>query len=168
MEDMDLRLEGAGVDDKDVIMNMYQYYVHDLSEFNDSLQVDSVGRFDTAFFESYFYEDNIIPLKITFENSIIGFIICTTGRKVDYVIQDTFILRNYRKRGFGRLALKQLFGLYQGRFGLDILIKNEPAKLFWENCLEGFGVKDVRSEVIEEDGDIVTRLFFDYRGSAHQ
>ena len=160
MKNKDSKLERSSVDDKDFIKNIYQYYLHDLSEFNDSLQHNSMGLFDNSFVDSYYSEDNLIPLKITLKNSIIGFILCSIGQKVDYVIQDIFILRNYRKRGLGKLALKQLLDLYRGRFGLDILIKNEPAKLFWTRCLEHFGINNISSEVIE-DKDIVIRLFFD-------
>ena len=164
MKNTDLKLERSNVDDKDVIKNMYQYYVHDLSEFNDNLHVDSMGLFDTSFVDRYYCEDDLIPLKITLENSTIGFLNCSIGQKVDYVIQDIFILRNYRNRGLGKLALKQFFDLYRGRFGLDILIKNEPAKLFWEHCLEHFGINNISSEVIEDE-DIVIRLFFDSKKS---
>ena len=111
MKNIDSKLERSSVDDKDIINNLYQYYVHDLSEFNDNLQPDSMGLFDVSFVDSYYSEDNLIPLKITLENSIIGFVFCSIGKKVDYVIQDIFILRNYRNRGLGKLALKQLFDL---------------------------------------------------------
>jgi len=157
---INFKLERSSVDDKDFIKNLYQYYVHDLSEFSDSLQLNSMGLFDNSFVDSYYYEENLKPLKITLENSIIGFIFCSIGQKVDYVIQDIFILRNYRNRELGKFALKQLFDLYHGKFGLDILIKNEPAKLFWTHCLEHLGIKYTSHEVIE-DGDLCIRLIFD-------
>ena len=157
---MDIKIEHLSVDDKDAIKNMYQYYVHDLSEFNENLQIDSMGLFDISFVDSYYSEDHLIPLKITLADSIIGFVFCSTGQKVDYVIQDLFILRNYRKRGIGKLAVKQLFDLYSGRFGLGILIKNEPAKLFWEHCFEDLGINYTSSEVVEDE-ELCVRLIFD-------
>ena len=160
MKKTDCKLEHSSVDDKDFLKNLYQSYLHDLSEFNDSLQPDSMGLFDNSVVDRYYCEDNLIPLKITLENSIIGFIFCSTGQKVDYVIQDIFVERKYRNRGFGKLALKQLFGLYRCKFGLDILMKNEPAKLFWKNCLEHLGINYISDEVIE-DGELCMRLFFE-------
>ena len=164
MKNKDSKLERSSVDDKDFIKNIYQYYLHDLSEFNDSLQHNSMGLFDNSFVDSYYSEDNLIPLKITLKNSIIGFILCSIGQKVDYVIQDIFILRNYRNRGLCKLALKQLFDLYPGKFGLDVLMGNEPAKLFWEHCLEHLGINYTSYEVIE-DGELGIRLIFDSRKS---
>ena len=166
MKNIDFKLERSSVDDKDFIKNIYQSYLHDLSEFNDCLQVNSLGLFDNSFVDSYYYEDNLIPLKITLENNIIGFIFCSisSGQKVDYIIQDVFILRNYRNRGLCKLALKQLFDLYSGKFGLDVLMKNEPAKLFWKHCLEHLGINYTSYEVIE-DGTLCIRLIFDSRKS---
>ena len=160
MNNVDLKLEPSIVDDKGFIKNIYQYYQHDLSEFNDNLQLGSTGLFDNSFVDSYYSEDNLIPLKITLENSVIGFIFCSTGKSVDYIIQDIFIMRNYRNRGLGRFALKQLFDLYPGKYGLDILIKNETAKLFWAHCLQQLGIDYTSYEVIE-DGEPGIRFIFD-------
>ena len=162
MKNINLKLERSSVDDKDFIKNIYQYYSHDLSDFNDHLRVNSMGLFDNSLVDSYYYEDNLIPLKITLENSIIGFLFCSisSGQKVNYIVQEIFIMRNYRNRGFGKLVLKQLFNLYTGKFGAYILIKNEPAKLFWKHCLEHLGINYTSSEVIE-DGELCIRLIFD-------
>ncbi|OHB58397.1 MAG: hypothetical protein A2173_08780 [Planctomycetes bacterium RBG_13_44_8b] len=163
MENINLKLERSTIDDKDVLKNLYLYYAHDLSEFNDSLKTDPNGLFGNSI-DLYFNDGRLIPLKIILENSIIGFLFCSKGQTVDYVIQDMFILRNYRNRGLGKLALKQLFSLYPGKFGLDILIKNTPAKLFWTHCLEHLGINYTSSELIS-DGQLGTRLFFNSRKS---
>jgi predicted acetyltransferase len=163
MKNADLKLERSTIDDKDVLKNLYLYYAHDLSEFNDSLKTDPNGLFGNSI-DLYFNDDRLIPLKIILDNSIIGFLFCSTGQKVDYIVQEMFILRNYRNRGLGKLALKQLFNLYPGRYGLVILMKNEPAKLFWTHCLEHLGINYTSSEVIE-DGQLCTRLIFDSRKS---
>ena len=163
MKNTDLKLERSTIDDKDVLKNLYLYYAHDLSEFNDSLKTDPNGLFGNSI-DLYFNDDRLIPLKIILDNSIIGFLFCSKGQTVDYVIQDMFILRNHRNRGLGKLALKQLFNLYPGKFGLDILIKNTPAKLFWIHSLEQSGINYTSSELIS-DGQLVTRLFFNSRKS---
>ncbi len=164
MNNIDLILERSNVDDKDYIKSLYQYYLHDLSEFNESLQLNSTGSFDNSFIDLYYCDDHLIPLKITLGSSIIGFILCSisSGQVVDHVIQDTFILRSHRNKVFCVLALKQLFDLYPGKFGLDILIKNEPAKLFWRNLLDRLGRNYTSHEVIET-GDLCIRMIFDSR-----
>ena len=87
MKDIDLKLEHSIVDDKEFIKNIHQNYLHDLSEFNDTLQPNSMGLFDNSFIDSYYHEDNLIPLKITLDNNIIGFVFISSGQTVDYVIQ---------------------------------------------------------------------------------
>ena len=165
MKDIDLKLEHSIVDDKEFIKNIHQNYLHDLSEFNDTLQPNSMGLFDNSFIDSYYHEDNLIPLKITLDNNIIGFVFISSGQTVDYIIQDVFILRNYRNRGLGKLVVKKLFDLYSGKFGFVVLIKNEPAKLFWERCLEGLGIEYISEELIS-NGELCIKLIFDSRKSS--
>lgn len=150
------------MDDKEFIKNIYQYYLHDLSEYNHCLLPNSTGLFDNSFVDSYYYNDNLIPLKITLKNSIIGFIFCSisSGPKVKYIIQDVFILRSYRNRGLCKLALKQLFKFYPGKYGLVILKKNEPAKLFWKRCLKYLDINYTSDDAVVDD-TLCNRIFFD-------
>ena len=162
MKNINIKLERSVVADKELIKNIHQYYLHDLSEYNHCLLPNSTGLFDNSFVDSYYYDDNLIPLKITLENSVIGFIFCSIspGPKVEYIIQDAFILRGYRNRGLCKLALKQLFNLYPGKYGLVILMKNEPAKLFWKHCLEHLGISYTSDEVFVDE-NLCLRLIFD-------
>ena len=162
VKNTNVKLELPVDDDKEFIKNIHKHYLHDLSEFNHDLQINSAGVFDNSFIDSYFYEDNQIPLKITLENTIIGFIFCSisSGPKVKYIIQDVFVLRSYRNRGVCKSALKQLFNLYPGKYGLVILMKNEPAKLFWNRCLEHLGISYTSDKAVV-DGNPCIRLFFD-------
>ena len=157
---MGVKLEIACVDDKDFMRNIYQAYLHDLSEFNDSLELDCKGLFDDSWIDSYYYKDNLMPFKITLDGRVIGFIFCSIGETVDYIVQDIFILRNYRNKGLSKLALKQLFNIYKGTFGLDVLITNEPAMLFWKNCLKDFKIYYTTSKVGSES-ERCMRFFFD-------
>jgi predicted acetyltransferase len=163
---INIKLERSVADDKEFIKNIHQHYLHDLSEYNHCLQLNSAGLFDNSFVDSYYSENNLIPLKITLENSIIGFIFCSisTGPKVEYIIQDTFILKGYRNRGLCKSALEQLFNLYPGRYGLVILMNNEPAKLFWKHCLGRLGINYTSDEAVVDE-NLCIRLFFDSRKS---
>jgi predicted acetyltransferase len=157
-----VKLERSVVDDKEFIKNIYQYYLHDLSEYNHCLLPDSNGLFDNSFVDSYYCDENLIPFKITLKNSIIGSIFCSisSGQKVDYIIQDIFIMRGYRNRGLCKSVLKQLFRLYPGKYGLVILMKNKPAKLFWKRCLKYFNINYTSDDAVVDETPC-TRIFFD-------
>jgi predicted acetyltransferase len=163
---INIKLERSVADDKEFIKNIHQHYLHDLSEYNHCLQLNSAGLFDNSFVDSYYCDDNLIPLKITLENNIIGFIFCSisSGPKVEYIIQDVFILKGYRNRGLCKSALEQLFNIYPGRYGLVILMNNEPAKSFWEQCLKRLGINYTSDEAVVDE-NLCLRLFFDSRKS---
>lgn len=145
----------ADVKDKDMLENLFQYYLHDLSEYADTLNVNSQGKFDTNDVAIFFDETNLIPMTIKVEDEIIGFIFLnhSTGMSVDYVINDIFILRKYRNKGIGKVVINKLFKLYTGKYGLLELIKNKPAIKFWHSVFDDENIKYEESQTVS-DGEV--------------
>ena len=156
---MDIKLEHSTIEDREHIKKLYQLYAHDLSEFVD-VQLNSEGLFDDSVVDNYYSDGQLKPLKIKQQGRIVGFIFCSTGQTVDYVIQEFFILRNYRRQGLARQALKQLLTLYEGTFGFVVLIKNKPAQLFWENILKYYGINYTKDEMTA-DGELCFKYVMD-------
>jgi predicted acetyltransferase len=156
---IDVQLEHSTVEDKEYIKKLYQLYAHDLSEFVDA-QLDSEGLFDDSFVDNYYDGGQLKSLKIKQQDRIIGFIFCSTGQTVDYVIQEFFVLRNYRRQGLARQALKQFFALYDGKIGFVVLKKNKPAQLFWGNIFKYYGINYTKDETTA-DGELCLKYIMD-------
>jgi predicted acetyltransferase len=85
------------------------------------------------------------PILVNSEDNVIGFILLSEPPYVkpgcDYCIQEFFILKKYRKKGFGIAAINELFKAYKGQYSLLILEANIAALNFWRNVHSYNGVK---------------------------
>ncbi len=151
----------ADVKDKEKLKNLFQYYLHDLSEYTDTLNVNSQGKFDNNDVDVFFDEINFIPMKIKVEEEIIGFIFLnhSMGKVVDYIINDIFILRKYRNKGIGKIVINKLFELYPGKYGLIELIKNKPAIKFWHSVFNDKNLKYEESKIVSDGEDCIMQKF---------
>lgn len=150
-----VELTKADANDREKLKNLFQFYLHDLSEYTDALSVNSQGEFDNNDVDLFFDEANLIPLAIKIEKEVIGFIFlnCSKGSVVDYIINDLFILRKYRKRGIGKVVIDKLFDLYPGKYGLLELINNKPAIKFWHAVFQDKNIEYEEREVVS-DGEV--------------
>jgi predicted acetyltransferase len=131
----DLAVKLASIDDKNIISNLYCCYLHDLSEFTDSIETDENGRFIWDSADLYWENSSLHPFLIWYQNKPIGFILLTEKPYVlegcDFCVQEFFILKKYRRQGLGRKLLKDIFQTYKGVYCLLILEKNKIALNFW-------------------------------------
>ncbi len=156
-----IEIAEADVKDKEKLKNLFQFYLHDLSEYTDALNVNSQGKFDNNDVDTFFDEANLIPMTIKIREEIIGFIFLnhSMGKVVDYIINDIFILRKYRNRGIGKVVIDKLFKLYSGNYGLLELIKNKPAIKFWHSVFNDKNLKYEESEIVSDGEDCLMQKF---------
>lgn len=53
-----------------------------------------------------------------------------------HIIQEMFILNNYKKQGFGKLAIKALLKKHKGKWTVKSLPKSENSEKFWINTIK--------------------------------
>src|SRR3990170_764680 len=70
------------------------------------------------------------------------------GESGDYdSIAEFFVLKKYRKSGIGTKAAEMAFSKFPGKWYVDVIQANQPARSFWEKVFNSFtGGKYVRSE----------------------
>lgn len=68
-------IEEAQVKDKEKIKNLFQFYLHDLSEFAETLNVNSQGKFENNDVDTFFGMENAISMTIKIKDEVIGFIL---------------------------------------------------------------------------------------------
>lgn len=161
MSDEKLELAPAKPEDRTFIKNIYPFYLHDLSEFTEDIQPGADGTFDVDYVDTYFDEPDHTCLNITLDGRIIGFILLSKfeNAKVDYVIQEAFVLRGFRGKGFGKIIFAKLLELYTGKFALYVLDRNEPAKHFWQRSLVHLGLSFEQEEITEDGAEFVRMIF---------
>ncbi len=138
-------------------------YLHDLSEFTDSLAVNAEGIFTYDGFDLYFEDSALTPLFIYSDGRLAGFALINrppyTPPDVDRSIHEFFILRRLRGRGVGRRAAVQLFRTYPGRYIVGQLIKNVPAIGFWHSVYAHLKIEYVEREQVSGGESILSQRF---------
>lgn len=128
-------LHHADQGDKEVLRNLLSLYLHDLSEFLDTIEVNETGRFEFDVLDMYFESPIFHPILLRVDGQLAGFILLTEAPYVkpgcDYCIQEFFIVKTYRGQGVGTQAVGELYRIFPGTYFLVVLEKNQVALHFW-------------------------------------
>ncbi|WP_136605286.1 GNAT family N-acetyltransferase [Paenibacillus dokdonensis] len=162
---MELLIEKVDPDKKEILRNLMTLHLHDLSEFINNIELNpDKGLFEFDILDWFFEKDGLSPFFIHLEGKPIGFILLQSGpfsnqEYADYVLNSFFILRNHRRKGFGRLACQKFFEMYPGRYAIGQAETNIPALKFWRKVYESSGINTYEKEEIEEGIKIVYQYF---------
>lgn len=116
-----------------------QFYMYDFSEFTGA-DLESNGLFGGyTYLDDYWKEENHrFPYIIKMNERYIGFVfvrIINTEGKNYFSIAEFFIMRKYRRKGFGRVVAEQVFDLHKGQWEVYQMETNKPAQAFWRRVI---------------------------------
>ena len=125
------------------IDNLMQLYVHDFTELwagtgRAELQPD--GRYgDYPDLDRYWRDPDHIPLLIRSEGRLIGFAFLNkqshSGGLLDWNVGEFFVVRKYRRGGYGTAALAAILARWPGRWEAAVVRANIAALTFWRSAL---------------------------------
>jgi predicted acetyltransferase len=58
-----------------------------------------------------------------------------TPEKSYFSIAEFFIMRKYRRKGFGRIVAKEIINLHRGQWEVYQMETNKPARFFWKTVI---------------------------------
>jgi predicted acetyltransferase len=129
--EVDLRLVDA--EDKPVIANLLQLYLHDFSEF-EPRELSAHGTFDYQWLDSYFTVPEREAHLITVAGRPAGFALTrcdVDGDDGAWNVSEFFVVRGQRGHGVAARAARLLFQRHPGQWTLSYLPANLPASRFW-------------------------------------
>lgn len=156
----DLTLEIAAPQEREVISNLFQFYVHDFSEFwwdQPRGELEADGRFAPYPLDPWFGDDAAwIPLLLRADGHPAGFALLDTvshsGRPVERNMAEFFIVRKHRHGGVGTWAARTLFERYPGVWEAAVVRRNVAALGFWRRAIEGHPLaEDVEEFDVDTD-----------------
>lgn len=129
------------------IENVYPLYLHDLSEFDESIfHLNDEGLWQPDYLPVWFTTPGARPLVLRAEDQRIGFAFVGLDPfpyrsfDVDQRLSEFFILRSCRRCGLGRAAAITVLQSFPGAWELFTLKSNRPAQAFWEKVFEAAGI----------------------------
>lgn len=109
----DVVLARAGAGQRDVLVNLVQLYRHDMAEIR-GYELTEAGTYDYPHLDRYLSDPDREAWFIRVGGRLAGFIL--TRRQADGVwqVSEHFVVRSWRGRGVGRVALAKAFALHEG------------------------------------------------------
>jgi len=156
----DLTLEVAGPHERTVIANLFQFYVHDFSEFwwdQDRGELEADGRFAPYPLDPWFSGDPAnVALLLRAGGHPAGFALLDalshSGQPVDRNMAEFFIVRKHRRGGVGTWAARTLFERYPGVWEAAVARRNLAALGFWRRAIEGHALAgDIEELDVDSD-----------------
>ena len=136
--EMNVQLIRAEVEQRQILSNLVQFYLHDFSSYID-LDVESNGRYTDYPLLDYWTKPKHDPYFVIVDNCYAGFVLVKQieiRQRPYHSIAEFFIMRKYRRQGLGRLVARQIFQDYEGRWHVSQLKENQPAQTFWRKVIE--------------------------------
>ncbi len=143
---------------------MYKDYTAELSKYSDRVKRKEIT--ETFFADIYSYPFGIPHLIYNDDKKLVGFFILgfdeNTHPLTDYFIQEFYILNEFRRKGEGEKAVKQIFKEYPGKYCKYVLKENVGALKFWERIREKLSCEDMSKEIVKKNVP-EDCLFFSFR-----
>ncbi|HYL74116.1 MAG TPA: GNAT family N-acetyltransferase [Bryobacteraceae bacterium] len=130
MSQSNLLISKIGPESDTVLRNLFEHYLHDMSEWFD------VGSYDT----SSIWEKGYDAYLATTGDSIAGFALI--GSAAEWLgdigahdIHEFFVLCKFRRSGIGQRMATHLWNEYPGEWLVRVLEANAPAVAFWRTAI---------------------------------
>jgi predicted acetyltransferase len=147
--------------DYEVVLNLFQPYVHDLSEFM-GWDVAESGRFESSdVMVQYWGREPSdprfrwpanwrgFPFLVRVDGKLAGFVLVKEMGQdpPSYDLGEFFILRKFRGRGVAAEVARRVFDMFRGNWMVRALVPNKPAVSFWRRAIADYTGGDYRETV---------------------
>ena len=146
-----------------ILRNLYQLYIHDMSEWL-GLELGDDGRF--AFDTAALWQGEVAVYLAHADRRLAGFGVVASakpwlGREAARDVKDLFVLRRYRQQGVGRALAQHLWREFPGEWLVRVLAANRPAVPFWRAAVRAFTGSAFEESAAQDRGRAWIHLRFD-------
>lgn len=139
----EVSLEIVGPERAETVSNLFQFYVHDFTDFWETRRVDLAedGRFPPyPWLDAYWAEDGREAMLIRADGHLAGFALVNrhshSGRPCDFSMAEFFVARHWRREGVGRQAALAAIAPRAGLWEIAVARRNAPAMAFWRGVAQ--------------------------------
>ena len=143
---IELRDARRSAADREWLTNVYPFYLHDLSEFDNTYYtLDDRGIWMPDHRLGWLEEDGDHPLIILEAGRRVGFALVNQAPSphmqpgMDFRMSDFFVLRRHRGLDIGRRAVFTVFDRCRGKWEIFELARNAIAISFWRRVIDEYG-----------------------------
>lgn len=139
-----------------ILANLLELYIHDFSEFH-NCEIGEDGRFGYSQLAQYWNEPDRHAFLIRTNGKLAGLVFVARGPGASddgpvWDIAEFFILRGYRRRGFGTKVAHEVWTLLPGHWEVRVMRSNVPAQRFWAQAISTFMGRTANPSCVERGG----------------
>jgi predicted acetyltransferase len=138
-----IRIEPASQQDEQLLTNLLELYMHDMSEYF-TLKLGDDGRFGYSKLPLYWsLPDRHFAFLIRADNEVVGFALVARGSPASanrdvLDVSEFFVLRSHRHARIGQQAAMQLWDRIPGTWTVRVAARNTAALKFWRETITAY------------------------------
>ena len=132
-----VKIEKVENKDRVILEKMLQLYLHDISLYFTIEFDDKTGIYKYDDLDKYFTNESNYAYFIRYEGNIVGFVLIDIINKQN-IIQEMFVLNNYKSKGIGKDAVINIFNQYRGNWIIRSLPNSSKAENFWNKTIKEY------------------------------
>ncbi len=133
---MNIELEEILNNKKEILERLMQLYLHNIS-LDFPIELNSQTALYDYDLEPYFNNPNYKAYFIKNNNELTGFVLINLEKNQN-VVQELFILNNYKRKGIGRIVINKVFTKFKGNWIVRVLPCSLKAEQFWINVIKDY------------------------------
>lgn len=154
---MNIELQQININKKAKLEKSLQLYLHNTSidfpiDFNNEECTYSYEGLD-----KYLEGKENKAFLILKDKKVVGFILADITKEKN-VIQEMFVLNNFKRQGIGQKAVKLLFDKYNGYWEVKSLPNSKGAETFWITIIKDYTNNNYKLEYIGKYNRAVLRF----------
>ncbi len=154
-----VNISEATYQEKNILSNLMQIYLHELSTIS-ALEIEDAGQFPYPYLDYYWSEEDRFPYLVRLDRDLAGFALLMIGTyfqgQVDNVgcgmqVAEFFVVNGFRRQGVGTQAAINLFDRFPGRWEIAQEADNHPGQAFWRKVVGDYCGGEYDEHFLEND-----------------
>ncbi len=147
----------AAPEQEAILGNLLELYIHDFSELRD-FDLGPNGRFGYRPLPLYWSDPDRHPFLVRIDGRLAGFALVKRGSEVSgneavWDMAEFFVIRGYRRRGFGIQVTHELWRRFPGQWEIRVMQSNVAAYHFWARAISKFTGEAVHPVPVKKGGE---------------
>jgi len=148
--------KSATIEEKQVIRNLLQPYLDELSHFpdQDADYKDEDGIYYHPYLDAYWRERERYSYLLYSDHTISGFALVRQEHEL-WEMAEFYVLPEFRRHGLALTCATDIFNKHPGKWKIGYNKHNQPSRALWQKLAERLSKGDILIGELDESHDFI-------------